>query len=51
MQGLDKALLLKIAGKICKIAITFAAVAPMCCRGNFYEPDEPEGLAEFINNP
>ncbi len=48
MQGLDKALLLKIARKICKIAITIAAVAPMCCRGNFYEPDEPEGLDDFL---
>ena len=23
-----------------------AAIAPECCRGNWYEPEEPEGLEE-----
>lgn len=25
-----------------------AAIAPECCRGNWYEPEEPEGLEEVL---
>ena len=38
----------KSSGKLCAFAIGVAAIAPECCRGNWYEPEEPEGLEEVL---
>lgn len=43
--------LVKHSGKLCAFAIGVAAIAPECCRGNWYEPEEPEepeGLEEVL---
>ena len=37
--------LVKHSGKLCAFAIGVAAIAPECCRGNWYEP---EGLEEVL---
>lgn len=40
--------LVKHSGKLCAFAIGVAAIAPECCCGNWYEPEEPEGLEEVL---
>lgn len=40
--------LVRHSGKLCAFAIGVAAIAPECCRGNWYEPEEPEGLEEVL---
>lgn len=34
--------------RICNTAVTMASIAPSCCRGHWYQPEEPKGLAEFL---
>ncbi|MDE6626063.1 MAG: cyclic lactone autoinducer peptide [Lachnospiraceae bacterium] len=34
--------------KLCALAVMLASVAPYCCRGNWYQPKEPEGLEDFL---
>lgn len=43
-----KQVILKHAHKICAIAVSVASIAPVCCRGNWYQPDEPDGIKEFV---
>lgn len=40
--------LVRYSGKLCAFAIGVAAIAPECCRGSWYEPEEPEGLEEVL---
>ena len=48
MKELYKMFLVKIAKWLCRFAIGVATIAPFCCRGQFYEPEEPKGLENFI---
>lgn len=41
-------ILVRHSGKLCAFAIGVAAIAPECCRGSWYEPEEPEGLEEVL---
>lgn len=34
--------------KLCTFAETIASIAPNACRGSWYQPEEPEGLKEFL---
>ena len=40
--------LVRYRGKLCAFAIGVAAIALECCRGSWYEPEEPEGLEEVL---
>jgi cyclic lactone autoinducer peptide len=31
-----------------KLAITIATISPACCRGEWYQPKEPERLREIL---
>lgn len=34
--------------KLCAAAVAMASIAPKCCRGYWYQAEEPEGLEEFM---
>lgn len=34
--------------RLCALAVVMASISPMCCRGNWYQPKEPDGLEEFL---
>lgn len=36
--------------KICATVVSIASIAPLCCRASWYQPEEPEGLEEFLKN-
>lgn len=36
--------------KLCSFALVIATIAPNTCRGNWYQPLEPEGLEKFFEN-
>ncbi len=36
--------------KGCCLVLSFGALIPFLCRGNFYEPEEPEGLSKVLEN-
>ena len=38
----------KLIFKLCTFVVTIATIAPNACRGNWYQPEEPEGLNEFL---
>lgn len=40
--------ILKNGGRLCAFAVGVASIAPLCCRGNWYQPEEPEGLETFM---
>lgn len=48
MKGLITKILLSKGAKLCAVAVTLASVAPLCCRGNWYQPNEPDGLEDFF---
>ena len=33
--------------RLCALAVVMASISPMC-RGNWYQPKEPDGLEEFL---
>lgn len=37
--------------RLCALAVIMASISPMCCRGNWYQPKEPDGLEEFLGKP
>lgn len=43
-----KQVILKHASKMCAMVVSIASIAPVCCRGIWYQPDEPDGIEEFI---
>ena len=45
-----KNFLLKAANILCSLAILAAPLAERACRTIFYEPEQPEGLADFVRN-
>lgn len=34
--------------KLCNLALGIASIAPNACRGNWYQPKEPDGLFDFF---
>lgn len=38
----------RLAFKLCAIVVTIAAIVPNACRGDWYQPEEPEGLKKFL---
>lgn len=34
--------------QFCTTAVAIASIAPNCCRGHWYQPEEPVGLVEFL---
>ena len=42
--------MISVATKICSLAVVVASITPFCCRGQWYQPKEPEGLEEFLNS-
>ena len=41
-------LLVVYGAKICAWVTAIASLAPHCCRGTWYQPEEPEGVEEFF---
>ena len=48
MRNLWKKWLIAKGGRLCAFVVSVASIAPFCCRGHYYEPEEPEGLEEFL---
>ena len=34
--------------RLCALSVVMASITPMCCRGSWYQPEEPDGLEEFL---
>ncbi len=47
MKKKVKAFIQKYGRQLPAIALAVASVAALCCRGDWYQPEEPEGLSEF----
>lgn len=47
MKEKVKAFIQKYGRQLPTLALTVASVATLCCRGDWYQPEEPEGLSEF----
>ena len=47
---MKRQMLKKIANIACVVAVAIAPVASEYCRFIFFQPEEPEGLAEFAKS-
>lgn len=47
MKEKVKAFIQKYGRQLPAIALAVASAATMCCRGDWYQPEEPEGLSDF----
>ncbi len=47
MRTKVKKWLVKHGNAICAVAVSLASLSSLCCRGHWYQPEEPEGLKEF----
>ena len=50
MKTKVKKWLVKHGNAICAVAVSLASLSSLCCRGCWYQPEEPEGLKEFAKN-
>ncbi len=48
MKRIFDRLLSKLNPQLCSIALVAISVASQECRKKYYQPKEPEGLAEFV---
>ena len=48
MRKMLKRFMLQYGKQLCALAVVMASIAPNCCRGHWYQAEEPEGLAEFL---
>lgn len=48
MREKIKRMMEKYGTQLCCLAIAVAPIAATGCRGLYYQPKEPEGLAEFV---
>lgn len=42
-----KVFIQKYGRQLPALALTVASTAALCCRGDWYQPEEPRGLSEF----
>lgn len=47
MKTKVKKWLVKHGNAICAVAVSLASLSSLCCRGCWYQPEEPEGLKEL----
>lgn len=47
MKEKVKAFIQKYGRQLPALALTVASAATLCCRGHWYQPEEPKGLNEF----
>lgn len=50
MKKILATLVAKFGRQLCTLAGMAAVFSTYGCRGKFYQPEEPVGLAEFINS-
>ena len=50
MKTKVKKWLVKHGNAICAVVVSLASLSSLCCRGCWYQPEEPEGLKEFAKN-
>lgn len=48
IENIVSKLMIGCAVKFCTVALFVAKIAPFCCRGNWYQPEEPECLQVFL---
>lgn len=48
MEKMFKKFIQQHGKQICNTAAAMASIAPNCCRGHWYQPEEPKGLTEFL---
>ena len=48
MEKMFKKFIQQHGKQICNTAAAMASIAPNCCRGHWYQPEEPNGLTEFL---
>lgn len=48
MEKMFKKFIQQHGRQLCSTAVTMASIAPKCCRGHWYQPEEPQGFAEFL---
>lgn len=48
MKKIFRRFILQYGKQICALAVAVSSIAPNCCRGHWYQPEEPEGLAKFF---
>ena len=47
MSKLLKRVVVRYGARICAIAAMVATISPVCCRGQWYQPEEPDGISEI----
>ena len=50
MSKLLKRVVVRYGARICAIAAMVATISPVCCRGQWYQPEEPDGIREKWNS-
>lgn len=48
MRGIFEKFMRKHGSSLCALAILISSVSVDVCRGNWYQPKEPEGLQDFL---
>jgi len=46
MKTKVKKWLVKHGNAICAVAVSLASLSSLCCRGCWYQPEEPEGVCK-----
>ncbi len=47
MKKFMEKLVVKYSSRICGVATLVAAMVPLCCRGQWYQPEEPDGIRKL----
>lgn len=49
MKKFMEKLVVKYSSRICGVATLVAAMVPLCCRGQWYQPEEPDDIKKTHN--
>ncbi|MBQ9199040.1 MAG: cyclic lactone autoinducer peptide [Lachnospiraceae bacterium] len=51
MKSTFEKIVIKYGARLCALAVSVATIAPLCCRGQWYQPKEPDNLDVILKNP
>lgn len=49
MRGIIEEFMRKYGSKLCALAIMISSISVDVCRNGWYQPEEPEGLQDFLS--
>ena len=50
MSKMVNKLITRYGRRISSLAVSIATLSPKCCRGEWYQPKEPDNLSELVKN-